>query len=118
MVRRFAALILPVDLQDAGNQLAIAMGHDEAPGNTYNVPLCPIGESEPTHYGTSTLVTPGFETIILDAKQGFYPEWPPEMMALAQAVVPELIVGFADRDVVPGEHFDGVAAANGLERTS
>jgi hypothetical protein len=117
MVRRLAALILPAALQDAGNQLAIAMGHDELPGNTYNVPLQPIGEaSEPTHFGTSTLVTPGFEAIILEAQQGNYPDWPPEMISLAQTVIAGLIADFTDNEASASEHFDSVAAANGLER--
>ena len=118
MVRRLAALILPSALRDAGNQLAVALGHDEAdPPDTYNVPLYAIGESgEPTHFGTSTLVTPGFEAMIVAAKQGTYPEWPPEMLALAQAIIPDLISDFTDNDASPSAHFDATAAAQGLER--
>ncbi len=115
-MRRLAALILPAVMQDAGNQLSIALGHDVPPGDTYNVPLCPIGGGAPTHYGTSTLVTAEFEAMIVAAKAGAYPEWPPEMMVLAHAVVPALIALFTDIDANPSEHFDAVAAANGLER--
>jgi hypothetical protein len=119
-MRRLAALILPAELRDAGNQLAVALGHDDAdPPDTYNVPLYAIGEvGEPTHFGTSTLVTPGFEVMISAAKQGTYPEWPSEMLTLAQAIIPDLIADFTENDASPSEHFDAVAAANGLERRS
>ncbi len=115
-MRRLAALIVPAVLQDAGNQLSIALGHDVPPGDTYNVPLCAIGGGAPTHYGTSTLVTAEFEAMIVAAKSNIYPEWPPEMLVLAQAVVPELIADFTANLVPAGIHFDAVAAAHGLAR--
>jgi hypothetical protein len=118
MVRRLAALILPSALRDAGNQLAAALGHDEAdPPNTYNVPLYPIGGGdEPTHFGTSTAVTEGFEDMILASQQGQYPEWPSELLTLAQSVVGGLASDFTGMDANAREHFDGFAASLGVER--
>lgn len=117
MVKRLATLILPSALRDAGNQLAVALGHDDAdPPDTYNVPLVPIGETEPTHYGTSTPVTEGFEAMILAAQQGSYDGLPAEIVPLAQSVIAGLLADFTSIDAIPGEHFDSVAAAQGLER--
>jgi hypothetical protein len=110
-----AVLILPAALRDAGNQLAIALGHDVPPGDTYNVPLYPIDGDEPTHWGTHTFATAKFVTDVTAAQQGQYPDGiNPEA---AGVVVAALLASFAPLDEVsPGEHFDSVAAANGLER--
>ncbi len=115
-MRQSAVLILTAALRDAGNQLAVAMGHDTAdPPNTYCVPLCPNGEGAPTHYGTHTWVTDGFRATIEAAQGGTYPAWPPEMLALAQEVIGGLIASFEELDArAPSEHFNAVAAGQGL----
>lgn len=111
-----AVLILPAALRDAGNQLAVALGHDQAdPPDTYSVALCLIGGSEPTHYGCHAWVTDGFKATIENAQQGQHPEGiDPE---LAAPVVAALIVSFQPAgSVSPTEHFNSVATAQGLER--
>ena len=109
-----AVLILPAALRDAGNQLAVAMGHDGAQEpNTYNIPLSADGTGEPTHYGTHAWATDAFRVTIEAAKGGNYP---PGMEAAAP-VVEALIASFRYRkDTDASEHFDSVAASNGLER--
>lgn len=115
-MRSSAVMILPAAMRDAGNQLAIALGHDVAPGNTYNIPFRAIGGSDPTHYGTHTLVTEGFRQTIEAAQGGAYPAWPPELLALAQSVVPHLITSFKGVDEMAAtEHVAEVLAANDLE---
>jgi hypothetical protein len=116
-MRSSAVLILPADRRESGNQLAIALGHDVPPGNTYNIPFSTIGgDGSPTHYGTHTLVTDGFKQTIIDAKAGSYPAWPPELLALAQDVVPHLITSFKGVDDMPApDHVNEVLATHGLE---
>lgn len=118
-MRSSAVLILPAVARDAGNALAIALGHDVPPGNTYNIPFATSGgDGSPTHYGTHTLVTDDFQQMIVAAKGGNYPAWPAELLALAQSVVPQLIASFKGVDDMPApDHVAEVLAANGLEET-
>jgi len=106
-------LILPAALREAGSQLAISMGHDVPPGDTFSVALVPIGGSEPTHYGCHTWATEAFKATIEAALQGNFPEG----LEGAAPVVAALIASFVARGKTePSAQFDGVAAANGLER--
>jgi hypothetical protein len=110
-----AVLILPASLRDSGNQLATALGHDEAePPDTYNVPLFPIGAGvEPTHYGTHTWATAAFKGLIEAAQSGAFPEG----LESAAPLVAELITSFTLRSEADASaHFDAIAAAHGLER--
>lgn len=110
-----AVLILPAALRDAGNQLAVALGHDQAdPPDTYSVALCLIGGSEPTHYGCHAWVTDGFKATIENAQQGQYPEGiDPE---LAAPVVAALVVSFQPAgEIDASAHFEAVIASLGLE---
>lgn len=61
-------LILPADKQSVGNAVAIALGHDQPPGQTYTVPLSPTGASPATHYGCNTWATDGFVEAIQAGK--------------------------------------------------
>lgn len=108
-----AVLILPAAQRDAGNQLAIAMGHDVPPGSTYSVPLSPIGGGQPTHYGCRADVTEAFKATIEAAQQGSFPEH----LEGAAPVVAALIASFLAKPLPysPAEHFEGVAHQNGLE---
>lgn len=110
-------MILPAELQAAGNLLAIALGHDGSgpPGRTFALPLCPIGGEEPTHYGCEATATDTFKAVIEAAQQGQYPDGiDPE---LAEPVVAALIVSFQPAgEISASAHFDSVATANGLAR--
>lgn len=110
-------MILPAELQAAGNLLAIALGHDGSgpPGRTFTLPLAPAESEAPTHYGCEATATDGFKSIIEAAQLGVYPDGiDPE---LAAPVVAALIVSFQSAgEIDASAHFDSVAAANGLTR--
>jgi len=104
-------LILPADLQSAGNALAIAMGHDVEPAHTYSVPLSADGQEPATHYGCHAWVTEAFVAMLQSAAQGQMPEGlDPQLVA---TVLSGLISSIGS-ELTPREHFDGVLAANGL----
>lgn len=110
-------MILPAELQAAGNLLAIALGHDGSgpPGRTFMLPLAPAESEAPTHYGCEATATDTFKAIIEAAQQGQYPEGIDH--EIAGPVVAALIVSFQPvGSVSPTEHFNSVAAAQGLER--
>lgn len=115
-----AVLILPAALRDAGNQIAVALGHDGAdPPDTYNVPLYPIGGGdEPTHYATHAWAQQKFKDDVEAAAAGTPPEgFTPEQAAAVTDVVAHLVYSFVPLgDIVAAAHFDSVASAHGLER--
>lgn len=106
-------LVLPKDQKDAGNAVAVALGHDVAPGNTYSVALSPSGSAPATHYGCHTWARPEFIAQLQAAEQGSAPEIPgvdmPTLMSvLVKSVMPE--------GANPVQHFMDVLKANGLTR--
>jgi hypothetical protein len=110
-----AVLILPALHQNAGNQLAIAMGHDEPPGRTYCVPLSPTGSYPATHYGCHAWVTEGFVQTLAGAAQGNVPDGLDGQ--LVATVLGNLISSMIPADQVEARpHFDSVLTANGLQQ--
>jgi hypothetical protein len=110
-----AVLFLPAYLREAGNQLAAALGHDDAdPPDTYNVPLFAIGGGGvPTHFGCHAWATLEFKTLVETAQAGSIPEG----LEDSTPVVAGLIASFMLRSEIDScEHFDAIAAAHGLER--
>lgn len=108
-----AILILPAAQRDAGDALSVAMGHADLGVSTYSARL---GAGDVvTHYACHTWVRDAFRETIEAAQGGSYPAWPPEMLALAQSVIPHLLAEFATE---PGVmlSLDDVAALHGLER--
>jgi hypothetical protein len=107
-------LILPVLYREAGNALAIALGHDVPPGNTYSVSLSSDGGAPATHYGCHTWATAGFVDMIKAAANGAFPQIP--------GVSPEQIAGLmgalvysTETEASPLEHFDSVIARHDLK---
>lgn len=74
---RCVALAVPLYYQDDANRLAVCMGWDEPPGNTYVVELAlaTIGPEGPaTHSACNTSASIGFIPMLKAAKSGSMPE--------------------------------------------
>lgn len=115
-------LILPADQQATGNAVAVALGHDVAPGRTYSVPLSADGQEPATHYGARTWVTAGFALMVETAKSGVVPEGMSQQLAdMATGVrtqYPDMIAALiADRRETddPYPHWTDVLASHGLQ---
>lgn len=106
-------LILPASLQQAGNNLAIAMGHDDPPGHTYCVPLSGDGQEPATHYGCHAWATEAFVSTIAGAAQG---QMPQGLDAELVATVLGGLISSIGSELTPREHFDATLAANGLQQ--
>lgn len=107
-----AVLILPAALRSAGNELAVAMGHDQAPGRTYSVPLSGNGQSPATHYGTHAWVSEAFVATLQGAAQGQIPQGLNEQLV---ASVLGGLISSVGSELPAREHFDSVLTANGLK---
>jgi hypothetical protein len=69
------ALILPATDRDDGNKLAVALGRDVWPGNTFSVPLSVDGTEPATHYGALSAATDQtFIDTLNGATQGTLPD--------------------------------------------
>lgn len=113
-------LILPATEQANGNAIAIALGHDVAPGSTYRVPLSGTGHAPATHYGCRTWATPGFVAMLQAAKSGEVSGLSTELAALAMGVrvqypatIAALIADARETDE-PFAHWADVLGANNL----
>jgi hypothetical protein len=114
-------LTLPAAHRDSGNAIAVALGHDVAPGNTYSVPLSADGVEPATHYGCRTWASPGFVAAIEIARNGVVPDGTaPQIAAMGlsiRAQHPEtlaaLIADARETDAAY-EHWSDVLAAHGL----
>lgn len=119
------ALILPAAHRSTGNGIAVALGHDEAPGNTYSVPLSATGAEPATHYGARTWASPGFVLMIEIASTGAVPDGTsPELAAMALGIraqhpdaMAALIADARETDQ-PAAHWDDVLAGHGLASMS
>lgn len=115
-------LILPDEHASTGNQVAVALGHDIAPGQTYSVPLSADGSEPYTHYGARAQASPGFVVMLDIATTGNVP--PGTDQALADAAlamrtaypdtVAALIYDVRNTEEV-SDHWSDVLAANGLQ---
>lgn len=106
-------LILPAEYRDAGNALAVALGHDVKPGNTYSVPLSASGDAPATHYGCHAWSTDEFVRTIDNAHAGNIPQGLPSgTLKLLDA-----LVSSAQPDTEESAlHFEMVLAENNLQR--
>jgi hypothetical protein len=111
-------LILPAPYQSAGNALAVAMGHDVPPGNTYSVPLSVNGLSPATHYGCHTWATDQFVAIIEAAQNDEFPTIPGVTVEQMAAVIDALIFSNLSYFSTPLEHFNHVLAVTGLQQVT
>lgn len=117
-------LILPAALRALGNGVAVALGHDVAPGNTYVIGLAPTGEEPATHYGCHTWATDGFAVMIGIVTSGIVPDGTStelSTMALGvRAQHPSLASGLIWSELPSGtdayQHFQTTIAANSLQR--
>ena len=106
-------LILPAAYREAGNALAVALGHDQPPGNTYSVPLSPTGQEPATHYGCHTVATQGFVDMIVAGKANQLPPGLPEGTA---NLIEALNYSVREATVEPAAHWAEMIAANGMQR--
>ena len=117
-------LILPAALRDLGNGVAVALGHDVAPGNTYSVGLSPTGSEPATHYGCHTWATDGFAVMIGILTSGIVPDGTSESLSTlalgVRAQHPSLASGLIWSELPAGtdayQHCQTTIAANGLQR--
>lgn len=106
-------LILPEDKRQDGNAVAIALGQDVPPGNTYSVALSPSGLAPATHFGCHVWARPAFISQMQDAENGQSPDIPGVDMA---ALMLSLIKSVRPESANPLDHFNEVLASNGLQR--
>jgi hypothetical protein len=116
-----AVLIIPASLQRNANLVAVAMGHDVAPGNTYSLPLSADGKDPATHYGTHTWATGQFVGIIGHvAGGGALPPAPWGAVGLTEQdvrdVVQALIMTTREDVEQASAHWHATLAANGLQQ--
>lgn len=107
-------LIIPADLQYAGNMLGISLGYGP---DTYSVSLA--RETDPmtlTHYAAHSWVRPDFIQLIQTGQSGILP---PELEAAG--FTPAQVSGFLNTLIMsarnfgePLQHFNEVLSSNGL----
>lgn len=68
------SLVVPAADRADANRLAVAMGWDTSPGDTFSVPLSADGDVPATHYGCHTWAGPGFVATLSGAQDGSLPE--------------------------------------------
>lgn len=112
---------VPADLQHKANAVAVALGHDVPPGNTYSVPISPTGEAPATHFGCHTWATDEFVEAINAGKTGLsLPPAPWDLVGLTEADVYEVcaasVMSVEDNNAVPLLHCETALAQNGLQR--
>jgi hypothetical protein len=109
-------MICTVADRDAAERMAVAMGHSDAPGTTFCVPLSADGLAV-THYGTCAYVRDYWGAMIAGARAGTVPPAPWELVGLT----PELVTALINRMIVdtataaaPRVRWESVLAAHGL----
>ena len=116
-------LFLPIKHQESGNAVAIALGHDVPPGNTYSQSLSASGEEPATHVGCRTWATGGFVTTLQIAKGADHQGVPSDLVDLAMSVrdgYPDMInalicdVRNIDNAGDARQHWDDALATAGL----
>lgn len=114
-------LILPAEHRDAGNAIAIALGHDVEPGYTYSVPLSATGVEPATHYGCRAWVQRGFALLVAMAQGTQPPEGTaPDLIAMAQSVAAQwsdtiaALIADVRETSEPYQHWMDVLGAHGL----
>lgn len=112
-----SAMICTAEDHDAACRMAVAMGHADAVGDSFTIPLSADGSEPATHYGTCAYVVEYWQDIIDGTRAGSPPEAPWELVGLTPELVTELlnrmIVATAP-DGAPRALWEATLAENGL----
>ncbi|OYW56764.1 MAG: hypothetical protein B7Y80_01390 [Hyphomicrobium sp. 32-62-53] len=106
-----AILVVPVDLRERANFLALCLGWGP---DSYSVPLTIDGETI-SHFACRADVTESFLAMISDASNGIFPSIP-----MTPQEISAVVVGLLSDFAAPGQyesarsHFEAAIARHGL----